>query len=139
MSYPLRPYGLYSSPGSSVHGILQETILEWVVIKPGSPALQADSLPSDPLGSPINCDKQRTAPSPYHPSGSSQGTSPKRPVSCIEPGLVIGSSQFRRHRFNPGLGRSPGVGNDNPLQYSCQNNLMDRGAWQAIVHGITKS
>ena len=34
-----------------------------------------------------------------------------------------------------GLGRSPGVGNGNPLQYSCLENPMDRGAWQAIVHG----
>ena len=39
----------------------------------------------------------------------------------------------------PGLGRSPGEGNGNPLQYSCQNNPMDRGAWQARVHGFTKS
>ena len=35
----------------------------------------------------------------------------------------------------PGLGRSPGEGNGNPLQYSCLGNLMDRGAWQAMVHG----
>ena len=39
----------------------------------------------------------------------------------------------------PGMGRSPRVGNGNPLQYSCQENFMDRGAWQATVHGITKS
>ena len=38
----------------------------------------------------------------------------------------------------PGSGRSPGEGNDNPLQYSCQGNLMDRGAWQATVHRIAK-
>ena len=38
----------------------------------------------------------------------------------------------------PGLGRSPGVGNGNPLQYSCLENYMDRGAWQATVHGVTK-
>ena len=38
-----------------------------------------------------------------------------------------------------GLGRSPGEGNGNPLQYSCQDNLMDRGAWLATVHGVTKS
>ena len=35
----------------------------------------------------------------------------------------------------PGLGRSPGGGNDNPLQYSCLENLVDRGAWWATVHG----
>ena len=35
-----------------------------------------------------------------------------------------------------GWGRSPGIGNGNPLQYSCLENSMDRGAWQATVHGI---
>ena len=38
----------------------------------------------------------------------------------------------------PGLGRSPGEGNAYLLQYSCLENPMDRGAWQAIVHGIAK-
>ena len=39
----------------------------------------------------------------------------------------------------PGSGRLPGEGNGNPLQYSCLENTMDRGAWWATVHGITKS
>ena len=39
----------------------------------------------------------------------------------------------------PGLGRSPGEGNGNPRQYSCLENSMDRGAWQATVQGVTKS
>ena len=39
----------------------------------------------------------------------------------------------------PGLGRSPGEGNGNPLQYSCLENPMNRGAWWAAVHGVTKS
>ena len=38
----------------------------------------------------------------------------------------------------PGLGRSPGGENGNPLQYSCLGNPMDRGAWQAIVHGLQR-
>ena len=38
--------------------------------------------------------------------------------------------------LNPGLGRSPGEGNSNPLQYSCLGNLMDRGAQQTTVHRI---
>ena len=38
----------------------------------------------------------------------------------------------------PGLGRSPGGGRGNPLQYSCLENPMDRGAWRAIVHRTTK-
>ena len=39
----------------------------------------------------------------------------------------------------PGLGISPGEGNGYPLQYSCLENSMDRGAWQATVHGVAKS
>ena len=39
----------------------------------------------------------------------------------------------------PGSGRSPGERNGNPLQYSCLDNPMDRGAWQATVHGVAKS
>ena len=39
----------------------------------------------------------------------------------------------------PGSGRSPGGGNGHPLQYSCLENPMDRGAWWAIVHRVTKS
>ena len=39
----------------------------------------------------------------------------------------------------PGLGRSPGVGNGNTLHYSCLENAMDRGAWWATDHGVTKS
>ena len=42
-------------------------------------------------------------------------------------------------RFNPGLGRSPGGRHGNPLQYSCQNNPMDRGARWATVHAVTES
>ena len=38
----------------------------------------------------------------------------------------------------PGSGRSPGEGNGNPLQYSCPENPMDRGAWQVAVHGVTR-
>ena len=39
----------------------------------------------------------------------------------------------------PELGRYPGVGNGNPLQYSCLKNSMDRGAWQATVHGVANN
>ena len=40
---------------------------------------------------------------------------------------------------DPGSGRSPGEGNGNPLQDSCLENPVDRGAWQATVHGVVKS
>ena len=47
--------------------------------------------------------------------------------------------QWRRQGFlMPGSGRYPGAGNGNPLQYSCLGNFMDKGAWQAILHGVTK-
>ena len=52
------------------------------------------------------------------------------------------SCQCRRlkwHGFDPGWGRSPGGGNVTPLQYSCWENLMDRGAWWATVQGVTES
>ena len=39
----------------------------------------------------------------------------------------------------PGSGRSPGAGHDNPLQYSCLQNPVNRGAWQATVHGVGRS
>ena len=38
----------------------------------------------------------------------------------------------------PGFGRSSGEGNGNPLQYSCLENPMDRGAWRATVHGVAR-
>ena len=47
--------------------------------------------------------------------------------SAGDPGLI------------PGLEISPGEGNGNPLQYSCLENLMDRGAWWAAVYGVAKS
>ena len=47
--------------------------------------------------------------------------------SAGDPGLI------------PGSGRSSGEGNGNPLQYSCLENPMDGGAWEATVHGVTKN
>ena len=63
----------------------------------------------------------------YIPPGlpcSSDGE--ESPCSAGDPGLISGS------------GRLPGEGNGNPLQYSCLENPMDRGAWWAIVHGVSK-
>ena len=47
-------------------------------------------------------------------------------------------ASIRNTSVIPGLGRSLGEGNGNPFQYSCLGNPMDRGAWCATVHGITK-
>ena len=49
------------------------------------------------------------------------------PASVRDPGSI------------PGSGRSPGEGNGNPLQYSCLENSMERGAWWATVYGVAKS
>ena len=60
--------------------------------------------------------------------------------------MVRGSSDGKASTYNAGdlgsirgLGRSPGEGNGNPLQYSCLENPMDQGAWWATVHGVAKS
>ena len=45
----------------------------------------------------------------------------------------------KRHGSAPGSGRSPVGGHGNPFQDSCMKNPMDRGAWQAVVHGVAKS
>ena len=51
----------------------------------------------------------------------------------------VNAGDTRAAGLNPGSGGSPGVGSGNPLQYSCLENSIDRGAWQATVHGITES
>ena len=52
--------------------------------------------------------------------------------------LVKNLSAVKETGSIPGLGRSPGGGNGNPLQYSCLENPMNRGAWQATVHGVAR-
>ena len=63
---------------------------------------------------------------------------------AVKVGLVVKSppasaGDVRDTGLIPGLGRSPGEGNGNPLQYSCLENSIDRGTWRAAVHGVTKS
>ena len=65
--------------------------------------------------------------------------------SCTVLPLSPGGSDGKMSACNAGdpgsipeLGRSPGEGNGKPLQCSCPGNPMDRGAWRAIVHGVTK-
>ena len=53
--------------------------------------------------------------------------------------LPANAGDTRNTGLIPGSERSPGEGNGNPLQYSCLENSMDRGAWWATVHGVTKS
>ena len=53
--------------------------------------------------------------------------------------LPASAGDIRDVGLIPGLGRSPGGGNDNPFQYSCLENSTDRGAWRALVHGVANS
>ena len=52
--------------------------------------------------------------------------------------LLVNAGNARDTGSIPGLGRSPGEGNGNPLQYSCLENPMDRRAWWAVIHGVAK-
>ena len=60
-------------------------------------------------------------------------------VALMVKNLPANTGDTRDWGSIPGLGRSPGVGNSNLLQYSCLGNPMDRGAWWAIVQGVAKS
>ena len=60
-------------------------------------------------------------------------------VAQLVKNLPANAGDARAVGLIPQSGRSPGEGNGHPLQYSCLENSMDRGAWQASVHGVTKS
>ena len=90
----------------------------------------------------------------WHPDTVAVASWPRRATYSPEPHLFIltGRRWYWRLREEkgsacqtgdagsiPGSRRSPGGGNGNPLQYSCLENPMDRGAWRATVHGIAKS
>ena len=83
------------------------------------------------------------------PQGSSLCSSPPitAPSQCVV-GFPGGASdkppacQCKKHKrlqFDPWVRKIPGEGNGNPLQYSCLEDPMDRGAWRAIVHGVAES
>ena len=63
----------------------------------------------------------------YSLKASDDSDGRKSACNAEDPGLI------------PGSGRSPAEGNSNPLQYSCLENPMDRGAWRATPHGVAKS
>ena len=108
-------------------------------MKPGPPALRVDSSPSEPP----QLDGPRCSPTPL-----------SFPASKVERTVATyGAVRTMRDRMPflglrsgptavgsiPGLGRSLGEGNVSPLQYSCLENSMDRGAWWATVHEVAKS
>ena len=59
-------------------------------------------------------------------------------MALVEKNLPVNVGGTRDLSLIPGLGRYFGGGNGNPLQYSCLEKSMDRGAWQAIVHGVAE-
>ena len=59
-------------------------------------------------------------------------------MALVVKNLPANAGDVRDEGLTPGLGRSPGGGHGNPLQYSCVENSMDRGAWWATVHGVTR-
>ena len=61
------------------------------------------------------------------------------PGVAVVKNLSANAGDARDRGSIPGLGRSPGIGNGNPLEYSCLENTMDRGTRHATVHGVTRS
>ena len=148
MSDSLWPHGC-SSPGSSVHRILQARILEWLPCPPPgdlpdpgiqpkspmSPALAADSLPLCHLASPSLSTKfqiKREEKKYWIVYRTSQ-------VEPVVKNLPANSGDTREVGLSPGPGRPPRGGHGYPLQSSCLENPMDRGAWWATVHRVAKS
>ena len=60
-------------------------------------------------------------------------------MALVVKNLLANSGHVRDTSSIPGLGRSPGGGHGNPLQYSCLENPMDRGDWWATVYGVSES
>ena len=60
-------------------------------------------------------------------------------VTLVVKNLSANVGDMREAGSIPGSGRCPGIGHDNPLQYSCLENPIDRGAWEATVHRVTQS
>ena len=127
----LWPAGLlcpWDSPGkNTVMGchFLLHRIFPDPGVKLVSPELQVDSLLTEPPGEPAF----KSYLQPILVSGFPWWLSSKESTTCNAGGASS----------TPGSGRSPGKGNGNPLQYSCLGNPMERGAWWAVVHGVTKS
>ena len=60
-------------------------------------------------------------------------------VALVVKNMPANAGDIRNEGLIPGLGRSSGERNGNPLQYSCLKNPMNRGAWQAVVYRVVKS
>ena len=134
-------------PGFSVHGIFQARVLEWVTIsfsrESSRPRDRTQVSPIDRQtlyclshqGSPTQRrvkTQVRSLASRALGSGASQ-------VVLVVKNLPANAGDIRGAGSISGSGRSLGGGHGSPLQYSCLENPMDRGAWQATVHGVTQS
>ena len=86
---------------------------------------------NESLGFPISCPPPHFFWKSYPSLRASQ-------VALVVKNLLANAGNFRDAGSIPGSGRSPEGGHGNPLQYSCQENPMDRGAWWAMVHSVAK-
>ena len=139
-----------SLPGSSVHGIFQARVLEWVAIS----SSWGSSQPRDRTWIRqrlYRLSHQGSYSLTHHKVAQWQSSTPLGFLldlnGCLQSHMDFpGGSDSKASVYNvgdlgsiPGLGRSAGEGNGNPLQYYCLENPMDRGAWQATVHWVAKS
>ena len=132
-----------SPPGSSVHGVSQSKILEWVAIS----FSMESSQPRDQTS--ISCIGRQVlyhwatweVPNLQYMYLNKCGLNSKWAslVAQQVKNLPTNAGDLRDVGSVPGLGRSLGEGNGNPLQYSWLGNPMYREAWQATVHGVAKS
>ena len=125
-----------SLPGSSVHGISQARILEWVTIS----FFRGSSQPRNQTW------VYYIASRLLHCRWILYWLSYKGSSEAIQDMASLVAPDSKASAYNagdlgsiPGPGRSPGEGNGNPLQYSCLENPMDWASWEATVHGVAKS
>ena len=142
----LKSTGSPSPPSSSNHSSLQEqeTVLAQASVSEGPAKARASWAPSLSQGernsqSSAECIRE-------HSQHTLQLWSALFVLYELHVWDFLGSPDGKRSACHagdtgliPGSGRSPGEGNDYPLQYSCLENPMDRGAWRATVHGIPKN
>ena len=154
VSNSLQPMGC-SSPGSSAHGIFQARILQWFAIPSSGgsswprdqtqvSALQADSLLSKPPWKPNHQQKSTERIwTRCHCLHHQKGTCLQSEKWNGKAGQIFNVLLFwsrKESAYNTrDRGSIPGEGNGNPLQYSCLENPMDRGASQPIAHGVARS
>ena len=137
----------YCPPGSSVHGIFQAGILEWAAIS----FSRGSSWPRDQIQ--VSCTaggfftiwatrEALTLTLRNYEFYSFLSVKIFRGASQVVlavKNLPANAGNIKRHGFDTWSGRSSGGGNGNPLQYSCLENSVHRGAWRATVHRVAKS